>query len=200
MAEINIREAGEQDCQSLAGLFERHLKEQAQYDPLFKPAPGFSPEALVKLFFESGNHKFFVAQQEGGIVGFIRLNIFNGSQIVALQPASENQFWKRLTPLRIVRKMGATLLAWAEPKVSAPPVAQDYQAGLIADLYVLPDCRRQGWGTQLLEAAVQWFKQNSIEIIYLQAYNQNQVGMDFWRKHGFESFRMIMKKNLRGGK
>lgn len=49
------------------------------------------------------------------------------------------------------------------------------------------DWRNSGLGTELLFATIDWAKQNQIlELIWLQVYTENKLGLHLYRKMGFE--------------
>ena len=49
------------------------------------------------------------------------------------------------------------------------------------------DWRNSGLGTELLFATIDWAKQNKIlELIWLQVYTENKLGLHLYRKMGFE--------------
>jgi len=59
---------------------------------------------------------------------------------------------------------------------------------------MLKEWRNSGLGTALLKLAIQWAKQNpGLELIWLQVYTENELGLNLYRKMGFEE-NGIMKK------
>lgn len=52
---------------------------------------------------------------------------------------------------------------------------------------MLQDWRNSGLGTILLKSAIEWAKENSIlEILWLQVYTDNKLGLALYQKMGFE--------------
>jgi RimJ/RimL family protein N-acetyltransferase len=52
---------------------------------------------------------------------------------------------------------------------------------------MLKEWRNYGLGTALLKFAIEWAKENSIiEILWLQVYTDNELGLGLYRKLGFE--------------
>lgn len=51
---------------------------------------------------------------------------------------------------------------------------------------MLKEWRNTGLGTQLMQAAIAWAKENPIlELLWLQVYTQNSLGVSLYRKMGF---------------
>lgn len=52
---------------------------------------------------------------------------------------------------------------------------------------MLQDWRNSGLGTILLKSAIEWATENSIlEILWLQVYTDNKLGLALYQKMGFE--------------
>lgn len=52
---------------------------------------------------------------------------------------------------------------------------------------MLIEWRNSGLGTSLLKATIDWAKQNPIlELVWLQVYTENKLGINLYRKMGFE--------------
>ncbi len=52
---------------------------------------------------------------------------------------------------------------------------------------MLIEWRNSGLGTSLLKATIDWAKQNPIlELVWLQVYTENELGINLYRKMGFE--------------
>lgn len=51
---------------------------------------------------------------------------------------------------------------------------------------ILKEWRNKGLGTALLKLAIEWSKENSIlELLWLQVYTVNELGLGLYRKVGF---------------
>jgi GNAT superfamily N-acetyltransferase len=194
--ENKIRLASLADGPAISALFEAHLKEQAGFDDLSQVHPEFSAGKLLSLWLSSGNHKFFLAEAQGRVVGFIRLNINSGGQLLRVEPAKNDSLAQKLAPRRVLRKIFSFLLNAVSEPFETPPVFAPLRTGLIADLFILAEFRRQGLGSKLLAAALEWFSRNSLSEVLLQANTVNTPGINFWTRHGFTAFRQAMKKKL----
>jgi GNAT superfamily N-acetyltransferase len=68
--------------------------------------------------------------------------------------------------------------------------------GYLSDIFVVPEFRRLGAGTQLLDRVREWFRGQGIRSLHLQVYNGNANGMCFWDSMGFEPFFQRMSLDL----
>ena len=196
MSGWRVREAVAADLPALAELFSAHLAEQGAWNPLEAGArnPAFESLSFLTRAWAAGVEQFRVAEEAEQLLGFIRFNIAGGR----CRP------WDRRGPRtwnfqRLLRFAADRLNRLAERR---PEPAQLGRApaggyGYIADLYLLPDRRRQGIGSQLVDSARQWFQQQNVEIIYLNVFDLNQAGMHFWTKLGFLPYRHTLLRQLR---
>ncbi|NIN01177.1 MAG: GNAT family N-acetyltransferase [candidate division Zixibacteria bacterium] len=69
-----------------------------------------------------------------------------------------------------------------------PPVFRDIEYGFISDLGVKSEYRRKGLGEQILNKIFEWFESRRIDRIELLVLAKNEIGVSFWKKHGFEVF------------
>jgi ribosomal protein S18 acetylase RimI-like enzyme len=194
--EFSIRSAGPDEFAEIGRLVETHYREVAQYDPLGKLLKVFDAVELTKMQLDSGRNKFFVAEADGRLAGFVRLTINSGPGTVAFQKPRIRELSKRFSPLRPLRKILATLLGWVTPKTGAPQVFKDIKSGYIADLFVLPEHRKNKVGSALVNASLEWFKANGCETVFLQVLEANQTGMAFWEGQGFDGLRRAKYKKL----
>lgn len=68
--------------------------------------------------------------------------------------------------------------------------------GTIQNLYVLPDYREQGLGTQLLDAATATLGDRGIEVVTLEVMADNEEARRFYSRHGFEPHRVHLSKRI----
>jgi len=64
-------------------------------------------------------------------------------------------------------------------------------------LYVIPEHRRQGIGTVLMQQAETWAKARGDRQISLQVFQANQPAVDLYQKLGFATQSLLMVKPLR---
>lgn len=79
---------------------------------------------------------------------------------------------------------------------SRPPVYETERVGLIGDAYVLPEYRRQRIFTQLLEKVFDWMRKKEVEYVEHPVASQNKLGLEAWRRSGFEDFMIFMRKKI----
>jgi len=193
---IIIRTANVDDSQALGKLYQALFLDQAKYDPRLKLDPKFEPERLLRIMLLNGRHKFFVAVDQERIVGFFQVNIFYGDQLLQIMPSELEGFWKKLHPLRLARKALKTMLNWLEPRVEVPPTFEKIRAGYLANSYVLPEYQGQGIYRRFSEQALEFLRQHKVDIVYFNAYLDNQIVINFWKKQGFKISKVIMTKDL----
>jgi len=64
--------------------------------------------------------------------------------------------------------------------------------GLLSDLAVAPEMRRQGIGMALWHAAQQWFSEQGISSVQLNVSEANPEAQEFWRACGFREFLKVL--------
>jgi GNAT superfamily N-acetyltransferase len=69
--------------------------------------------------------------------------------------------------------------------------AEGGSAGLIEDLVVAQAWRGQGVGRELLAAAERWARQNGLRRLQLLADCDNRPALDFYRRMGWRSTRLV---------
>ena len=69
-----------------------------------------------------------------------------------------------------------------------PPVFDRQRIGLISELCVSPEVRRQGIGQSLFEHAREWLLRNGIQRIEVRTLIGNQESTAFWMSVGFEPY------------
>ena len=68
--------------------------------------------------------------------------------------------------------------------------------GYIADLWIEEAYRSQGAAHQLLEVVYQWFREQGVDRVQLEVDVNNFNGRKFWEGTGYESFEIVMRKNI----
>lgn len=72
----------------------------------------------------------------------------------------------------------------------------DIEYGLIADLVVAPNFRRQGLGQRLLAAGEDFARSKNVRWLRIGVLNRNQSAMDLYTTTGFSVLFSEMEKNL----
>jgi GNAT superfamily N-acetyltransferase len=60
--------------------------------------------------------------------------------------------------------------------------------GFIEEMFVTADYRRRGAGLKILNAILEWFKLENLDMVELTVAAKNTVGYSFWKKHGFKDY------------
>jgi len=198
MSAGRVREAVAADLPALAELFSAHMAEQEAWNPLYAGTrnPAFDSLSFLTQAWAAGADQFRVAEEAERLLGFIRFSIAGGGPP---RPPRGRRGLRTWSWRRLLR-MAASLLRrlaerWPEPTQLGHAPVSGY--GYIADLYLIPDRRRQGIGSQLVDSARQWFQQQNVEITYLYVFDLNRAGMQFWTKLGFLPYRHTLLRELR---
>jgi GNAT superfamily N-acetyltransferase len=195
MSGWRVREAGPADLPALAELFSAHLAEQGAWNPLDAGSrnPAFDSLTFLTQAWAAGVEQFRVAEEAELLLGFIRFNLAGGG------PPRDRRGPRTWTFPRLLRFAADRLNRLAERRLEPAQLGRAPAGGYgyIADLYLLPDRRRQGIGSQLVDSARQWFQQQNVEIIYLNVFDLNRVGTHFWTKLGFLPYRHTLLRQLR---
>ncbi|MCK4260003.1 MAG: GNAT family N-acetyltransferase [Halanaerobiales bacterium] len=68
--------------------------------------------------------------------------------------------------------------------------------GHISDLYLKSDYRGKGLGRKLLEHSRNWLREKGILRLDVKTFTDNQGGVDFWQRNGFNTYEVAFKCNL----
>jgi GNAT superfamily N-acetyltransferase len=71
-----------------------------------------------------------------------------------------------------------------------PPVVE------ISDMMVLEEHRWRGIGTEMLNRIREWAMIKGITRIELNAEARNNIGLSFWKKHGFNAYQHRLYADL----
>jgi len=89
------------------------------------------------------------------------------------------------------------LVAMIQARVyQAIPIMKFAQTGYLSNLYVLEPYRRRGIGTQLVERAVGWLREQGVSVVSLEIHVANRAAIDLYRKAGFEDYTVKMSRRL----
>ena len=67
-----------------------------------------------------------------------------------------------------------------------PPVYRLHQIGVVSDIAVAKNHRRQGAGRRLVEAALEWFRIRGMDRVAANMVPANPEALGFWSAMGFE--------------
>lgn len=74
-----------------------------------------------------------------------------------------------------------------------PPVFKYRTFGAISDLAVMSEYRRKGIGEKMLQKMIEWFELHDMDRIELRVASENEIGYNFWRKHGFRDYMHVLR-------
>jgi len=80
----------------------------------------------------------------------------------------------------------------------SPAFLGGVQVGEISDLYVGESLRGEGIGEQLVGFAMQKFEELQVHSVEVQILADNEPGLDFWKKQGFDPDLIQVRKMLKG--
>lgn len=77
-----------------------------------------------------------------------------------------------------------------------PEMFTQQKAGFLADIYVQPDARRQGFGRALYHAVTDWCAANDLHTLEWEVAAKNTQGRAFWRAMGGDELMVRMRMNI----
>jgi ribosomal protein S18 acetylase RimI-like enzyme len=78
----------------------------------------------------------------------------------------------------------------------APAYASPKKIGVIYDIYVQKEYRKQGVGEALMKEILEWFQSKNIKNIELSVDARNNNAINFWKKFGFFEYKLRLRKDL----
>jgi ribosomal protein S18 acetylase RimI-like enzyme len=71
-----------------------------------------------------------------------------------------------------------------------------FHDGEVTELYVVPEARSRGIGTQLVRAFEAWFREKNCGAVHIEVFAPNEGAMRFYRRLGYEPRDIHQIKNL----
>jgi len=78
-----------------------------------------------------------------------------------------------------------------------PPVMKVKKFGHLGDAFILKKYRKRGIGGKLTKELMKWFKSKRVEFVELEVDVRNKIGLKSWKRLGFKSFMIKMKKPVK---
>lgn len=132
------------------------------------------------------NTKFFVAEKEGQVVGYIR------AVIVGRKLSRAELGWIRWLKdgVERVARWGFTFM------MGRPRPAVQIESGYIAGTFVVEEARQLGIGRALANAAENWFTEQGLKNCELHVLFHNESARRMWEELGYEPLSLGMRKKL----
>ena len=77
-----------------------------------------------------------------------------------------------------------------------PPVFKVKYRGHIEEMAVTASERRKGIGSLLLKECLAWARKKGVSWVTLEAVPENRIGVPFWKKNGFRTIMISMRRTL----
>jgi len=78
----------------------------------------------------------------------------------------------------------------------AKPFLVPQKTGRISDAFVEKDFRKSGIGRMMFDTLLNWFKEHRVKHLELSVDVRNKIGVEAWKKYGFQEFMLKMKMDL----
>jgi ribosomal protein S18 acetylase RimI-like enzyme len=179
MTGILIRSADSSDLPGLAKLFRQQVEYQRQLVACFDLRADNDCAAFLVRRIQSPESRIFVAERDQCLVGYITV------RIVGQRPQSAIGGWRS----RVRR--------WFSSRKATPKSPfESRRFGFIEDWYVLPQLQRQGIGTRLWQAGLDWFRGHAIRDVEATILHGNEPARQLFQRLGFEPIRELFRKQL----
>lgn len=175
---MRIREADSGDCRAIGALaLELLAVERRFYPEMGSPTPWAGSESEIRRQMRLPGSRFFVAEREGRIVGYVRVMAVDSSR------------GRGGMAERLARRFFNVI--WRRPR---PNVAAT--GGLISGIFVLESERRSGAGRLLLAAAEEWLRSVGMKNCTVHVMAANEAALDFWADSDYRPLVIGMQKRL----
>ncbi len=173
---MEIRKATKKDIPFLSDLFHQEIEYHQKLAQYYELLPNFDWNNYVEEKLKLSNGSILVCEYCGKLGGFIDIRIHSYTA-----NAQRQSIFNRI---RYGVKKRTTL-----------PI-KPLQWGVIEECFVVPSLRMKGIGSQLVHSALKWFQARKISRIELSLIAHNREGELFWKKFGFETFRISLTKEI----
>ncbi|GJQ59127.1 MAG: GNAT family N-acetyltransferase [Candidatus Scalindua sp. AMX11] len=173
---MEIRKATEKDIPHLSDLYQQEIEYHQKLAQYYELVPHFDWSCYVEKKLRRSNGSILVCEYCGALGGFIDIRI--NSYTVNAQ-----------------RQSIFSRIRYGVKKRTTLPI-KPMQWGVIEECFVVPSFRRRGIGRQLVNDALKWFQSRKIRRIELSLTAHNKEGELFWKKFGFDTFRISLTKEI----
>lgn len=173
---MEIRKATKKDIPQLSELFRQEIEFHQNLASYYQLQTGFDWLNYTEEKLQRTNGAVFVCEYRGNLCGFVDARLHNH----AARAQRQSIFYR----IRYGVKKRTTL-----------PI-KPMQWGVIEGCFVVPSFRRRGIGNLLINGVLKWFQSRKIRRIELSLTAHNKAGETFWKKFGFDTFRISLAKEI----
>ncbi|HLE77058.1 MAG TPA: GNAT family N-acetyltransferase [bacterium] len=87
---------------------------------------------------------------------------------------------------------GGRRIGFAVAMVIQQPVDRGRQQGMIAEFFIYPEYRREGYGRKLADAIIEFFQERGITDVHASVIADNVRGIRFWEACSFQIARYVL--------
>lgn len=102
--------------------------------------------------------------------------------------------------LLVARTAADDVTGFASFSIERGMFTLDSTRGVLSNLYVKPSYRDQGIGTALLEEVEHTLAERGATVVILEAMADNEAARRFYRRHGYDTYRVGMERSLEESK
>jgi ribosomal protein S18 acetylase RimI-like enzyme len=73
---------------------------------------------------------------------------------------------------------------------------EDLEIAELGSMYIMPEYRSQGIGTELMEQFTSWSEEKDADRLRVEATAQNKDAIRFYRENGFEDYALTLEREL----
>lgn len=177
------RRATGADIPQLAALVRQEVRCQQKFAGFLQLVPEIHWLRYVDAKLHHRDRPMLVLEQDGQLLGYVELRMLSPGDRFLIGP-----LWSLARYLR-------WRFTFAHGVRTIPQ-----RIGVIEDIYLLPTCRKVGYGAMLLQASLAWFQQRQAVSVHASIWRSNTISLQFFQKHGFSVKEQIMRKELQATK
>lgn len=100
-----------------------------------------------------------------------------------------------LSEVRVARQNGR-IVGFVSYTIEGSTFARSATKGLIQNIYVVPELRGIGVGSQLLTAAEETLDESGADVVALEVMAANAAARRFYKRHGYDPHRVTLEKSV----
>jgi ribosomal protein S18 acetylase RimI-like enzyme len=112
------------------------------------------------------------------------------------RPLIRDEFARYAATDRLLVARGDELVGFVTFTIEDGTYGLDVVRGLVENIYIVPEYRNQGIGSELLAAAESHLADRGADVVALEALAANTDAQRFYRRQGYDSHRVELEKPL----